>query len=66
MAKLLTAETKEDWDTHVAKFRALYWGQLVLVESKKVAEGAELRDLQPKPKPIAIASWRAELGNFNC
>lgn len=38
VAKLLTAETKEDWDTHVAKFRTLYWGQLVLVESKKVAE----------------------------
>lgn len=35
-AKLLTAETKEDWDTHVAKFHTLYWGPLVLVESEDV------------------------------
>ena len=31
VAKLLTAETKEDWDTHVAKFHTLYGGPLVLV-----------------------------------
>ena len=36
VAKLLTAETKEDWDTHVAKFHTLYWGPLVLVESQDV------------------------------
>lgn len=36
VAKLLTAETKQDWDTEVAKFRNLYWGPLVLVESSSV------------------------------
>ena len=36
VANLLTAETQNAWDTHVAKFRNLYWGPLVLVESAKV------------------------------
>ena len=36
VANLLTAETQDAWDTHVAKFRNLYWGPLVLVESAKV------------------------------